>query len=284
MRRTKYILGMLVFLFFIQSALAQERGRRRGPQRTNAGPIDRGNIPIWPVNPLFPVDHFTFARLKYQSNRPERSSFAWWTDFPDADLNLSFRLQELTSLLVNPEPKTVELTDPVLFDYPWVFMSGCGNAIFSEEEAKNLRRYLLNGGFMMVDDFWGQTEWDGFYEAIKQVFPEYEPIDIPRSHPLFHCVYDIPDDRPLQTPHMAAAVRGRESGITHEEHEGGNSQEIHFRGIHDSKGRLMVLICHNTDNGDGWEEEGADPWFFHEFSENRNYPLGINIIFYAMTH
>jgi hypothetical protein len=265
------------------TAWAQFRGRRRPSYRE--GPVDRGNVPTWPVDEKFPRDLFTFARLRYQSTGRERSSYAWWTDYPDADLNLSYRLQELSAMRVNPEPKVLEITDPALFHYPWVFMSGAGNIILSEEEAVILRRYLLNGGFMMVDDFWGQAEWDGVQRAMKQVFPDRDPVDVPRSHPLFHCLFDLPDSLSLQTPNIMWAIRNRNTGITWEDdHEGGNTRENHFRALFDDKGRLMVFFCHNTDNGDGWEEESSDPWFFTEFSEKKNYPLGFNVIFYVMTH
>jgi len=265
------------------TAIAQFGGRRRS--RSREGPLDRGDVPTWPVDEKFPQDIFTFARIKYTSTGWERSSYAWWTDYPDADLNLSFRLQQLTALKVNPEPKVIEITDPDLFNYPWVFMSGLGNITLSDTEAQILRRYLRSGGFIMVDDFWGQAEWDGFYRAIKKVLPNLEPVDLPRSHPIFHCVMDLPDDLSLQTPNMPFATRNRNTGITWEDdHEGGNTRDVHFRAIFDEKGRMMVMICHNTDNGDGWEEETSDPWFFSTFSEKKNYPLAINILFYAMTH
>jgi hypothetical protein len=260
------------------------RGRRWRPG-AGIGPVDRGDVPTWAADEKFPRDLFTFARLRYDSTGRERTSFAWWTDYPDADLNLSYRLHELTAWRVNPEPIVVEITDPLLFDYPWVFMSGVGHIALSDREAKILRSYLLSGGFLMVDDFWGQAEWDGFYRAIKKVFPDREPVDLPRKHPIFHCVYDLPDDRPLQTCNIGAAIANRETGITWEDgHAGGNTRDVHFRAILDDHERVMVMICHNTDNGDGWEEETADPWFFNKFSENRNYPLAINILFYAMTH
>jgi len=164
-------------------------------------------------------------------------------------------------------------------------MSGVGNIILDNREARTLRTYLLSGGFLMVDDFWGQTEWDGFYLALKQVFPDREPVDLPRNHPIFHCVYDLPEERSLQTPNIRAAIASRTTGITWEDsHAGGNTRDTHFRAVCDDRGRMMVMICHNTDNGDGWEEEGTDQWFFRTFSENKNYPLAINILFYAMTH
>ena len=267
----------------LSTALAQFRARRRPNYST--GPIDRGNVPSWPVDETFAKEAFTFARLKYRSTGRETSSYAWWTDFPDADLNLSYRLQQLTALKVNPEPKVLEITDPELFHCPWVFMSGAGNIILDVDEAQILGTYLRNGGFLMVDDFWGQAEWDGFYRAIKMVLPDREPVDLPRIHPIFHSIFDLPEDLSLQTPNMPFATRNRNSGITWEDnHEGGNTRDVHFRAIFDEKGRMMVMICHNTDNGDGWEEESSDPWFFTEFSEKRNYPLGFNILFYAMTH
>jgi len=259
------------------------RGGRRGPP--GSGPVERGSVPMWGIDERFPRDLFTFARLKYRSSRPERTSYAWWTDHPKADLNLSYRLHQLSSLAVNPEPKVVDVLDPELFDYPWVMMSGAGNITLSEPEATTLRRYLLSGGFLWVDDFWGQAEWDGVYAALKQVLPDREPVDLPRSHPLFHFLFDLPDDRPLQTPNLYSAVANRDTGITWEDnHAGGNTRDAHFRAVFDSRGRLLVMLCHNTDNGDGWEEEGADPWFFREFSENKNYPLAFNLIFYMMTH
>jgi len=279
-RRTVVIVCLLSVA---AGAVAQFRGRRRPIYGT--GPVERGNIPSWPVDEKFPKDLFTFARIKYRSIGWERSSYAWFTDYPDADLNLSFRLQQLTALKVNPEPKVLEITDPALFDFPWVFMSGAGNILLDDHEAEILRTYLLHGGFMMVDDFWGQAEWDGVYRAIKKVFPDREPVDLPRSHPIFHCLFDLPDDLSLQTPNIRWAVANRQTGITWEDdHAGGNTRDVHFRALFDNTGRIMVMFCHNTDNGDGWEEESSDPWFFTEFSEKRNYPLALNIILYAMTH
>jgi hypothetical protein len=267
----------------VSTALAQWGGRRRF--RPGVDSMDRGDVPTWPVNEKFPRDLFTFARLQYTSSAPERTSYAWWTDYPDADLNLSYRLQQLTTIPVNPEPKVVEITDPELFDYPWVFMSGAGHIELSDVEARTLRAYLNNGGFLMVDDFWGRTEWNGVSRALRQVFPNREPVDLPRSHPLFHAVYDLPNDRSLQTPNLRSAIANRDSGITWEDgHAGGDTRDPHFRAVFDDGGRMMVLLCHNTDNGDGWEEETSDPWFFHTFSENKNYPLAINIIVYTMTH
>jgi len=253
-------------------------GRRFAP--TGDGPIERGNVPTWPLDKRFPKDVFTFARIKYPSTW-ERQSLAWYTDYPDADLNFSWRLQQLTSLKVNPDPKLLELTDPELFNYPWIFMSGVGNIILNDAEAAALRRYLLNGGFLFVDDFWGENEWESFHTAIKKAFPDRETVPVPRSHQIFHCLYDIPDSRPLQTPNIRFAIANRNTGITWERPD---ARQVDYRALYDDRGRMMAFISHNSDTGDGWEEEGTDAWFFHQFSENKCYPLGMNIVFYALTH
>jgi hypothetical protein len=155
-----------------------------------------------------------------------------------------------------------------------------GYIYLEEDERQALRSYLLNGGFLMVDDFWGDEEWQGFYREIKQVFPEYEPEELTLDHPIFHCVYDL-TERP-QIPAIGYA-RQMANGEVYSA-QGYGTEEVHYWGLYDANRRLMAVICHNTDLGDGWEREGEDPWYFREFSEKKAYPLGINIIFHAMTH
>ncbi|HEV2292709.1 MAG TPA: DUF4159 domain-containing protein [Tepidisphaeraceae bacterium] len=243
---------------------------------------DRNGVPDWQVDPQFKKDLFTFVRVRYSSaGYGRRRGGDWATDYPDADLNLSFRLQQLTSLKVDPNPKVVELTDDALFDYPFIYMIEPGNLYFDDDEIVALRRYLTNGGFMMVDDFWGEYEYQNFYEQMKRVFPEakQEPVELDISHPIFSCVYQL-KEKP-QVPSIGMAYRGRAAGITWERSD---AREVHFKAIYDDKDRMMVIICHNTDLGDGWEREGEDEWYFKEFSEKKAYPMGINIVFYAMTH
>lgn len=293
-----YFAGLALLGSVADTALAQWDGGPRGPGgrgfggrggrprvRSSTDPVERGNVPSWPMDSRFPYDVFTFVRIKYPSTGWERSSYAWFTDWPGADLNLSFRLQQLTAIRVNPDPLVLELSDPRLVNYPWCIMSGPGNMVLTDGEAERLGSYLRNGGFLMVDDFWGQAEWDGVMSNLNRALPGCEVVDLPRTHPIFHCVCDIPDSLSLQTPNIGWASRNRNTGITWEDdHVGGNTRDPHFRAIHDAKGRIMVFLCHNTDNGDGWEEESSDPWFFSEFSEKKNYPLGINVVYYAMTH
>jgi hypothetical protein len=255
-------------------------------------PDDRAGVPNWKVDERFKNDVFTFVRVQYDSMRGGRGGGrrgwgrggggGWATDWPDSDLNFSFRLQQLTALKVNPEPIWLRLTDERLFDYPFIYMIEPGRLYFSEEEVKALRQYLLSGGFLMVDDFWGDDQWDNFHEQIRRVFPDREPQELPADHEIFRCVYRL-KEKP-QIPSIGAAWAGRESGVTWEYYHGGNTRDVHYKGLFDDKGRMMAIICHNTDLGDGWEREGEDAWYFHEFSEKKAYPMGINIVTYAMTH
>ncbi|APW63827.1 DUF4159 domain-containing protein [Paludisphaera borealis] len=278
-------------------ALAQQRGGRGwrwggGGSPLDGLPADRSGVPDWKVDERFKNDVFTFVRVQYDSDfsnfyggggRGGRRGWGgggtWTTDWPDSDLNFSYRLQQLTSLKVNPKPITLRLTDEKLFDYPFLYFIEVAGLSFSEEEAAALRRYLLNGGFMMVDDFWGEAAYQNFADQMKRVFPDREPVELPITHEIFQCVYRL-KEKP-QVPSIHSWYPG--SDVTWEDH-GPGSREVHYKGISDDKGRLMAIICHNTDLGDGWEREGEDPSYFKEFSEKKSYPMGINIVTYAMTH
>ena len=258
--------------------IAQRRGRYREPPVTQ---INRGDVPMWEIDKKFKKDVFTFVRIKYESSGYGGWGGAgvWWVDYPDAELNLSYRLQQLTSLKVNPEGRVLELTDRELFDYPFIYIVEPGELQFKEEEVKNLRRYLLSGGFLMIDDFWGEAQWRNLYQQMKRVFPEREPHELDISHQIFNCVFTL-KEKP-QIPNVGTGTRSQWDGITWETYD---SKEPHYKAFYDDKGRIMVMICHNTDLGDGWEREGENEYYFKEFSEKKAYPLGINIIFYAMTH
>ena len=244
-----------------------------------------GDTPNWSTDGPFKKDVFTFVRIKYSVNGAHGygrdPDFRWMIDFPDSDLNFSFRLQQVTSIRVDPEGKILELTDKELFDYPFIYIVEPGRLTFTEEEARILERYLLNGGFLMCDDFWGDKDWEAFTFELKKVFRNRQPEDLPLSHPIFNCVFPL-KEKP-QVPGIDWGIRSEFTGITYENH-GPGCEEVHYRAIFDDKRRIMVILCHNTDLGDGWEREGDDPYYFTEFSEPKAYPMGINIVFYAMTH
>ncbi|MHC2066256.1 DUF4159 domain-containing protein [Bremerella sp. T1] len=265
------LLGSIVLAQFEGGNPFRDNFSRRGRYNRDRGP-ERGARNDWEIDERFEHDAFRFARVKYTSYGWRDK---WAVDFPESDLNLPHRLRELTSMEVHPESVIVELTDESLSDYPFLYLVEPGNMNLSEGEVNGLRRYLLNGGFLMVDDFWGEDEWRNFYDNIKRVFPNREPEELPLEHDIFHLVYDLAE-KPMIIS-IGAWMRGNHT----ERHD---AQEPHYKGIFDDKGRMMVVICHNTDLGDGWEEEGVDPRYFKEYSERFAYPLGINIITYAMTH
>ena len=276
----RIIVPAIVVVLVAGVALAQYRSRRGGGYRSPRVQdltVDRNGVETWPVDPNFKTDLFTFVRIQYDDYYgPGRQ---WLTDYPDSDLNFSFRLQQLTSLKVDPNPKVHRLTDDAIFDYPFIYMIEPGSLQFSEEEIVALRRYCYNGGFLMVDDFWGPDEWNNFYDQIKRVFPDREPRELPLDHPVFSMVYKLTEKPQLPSINHAMSYRGTERTW-----EDSRDPEVHYQGIFDDNGRMMVIICHNTDLGDGWEREGENEYYFREFSEKKAYPMGINIVFYAMTH
>jgi hypothetical protein len=296
MTKSKWFIILFVVTCFGAGVVvfAQRGYNRRGPYREPSGPrYDiRAGVPDWDTGGEFSNDVFTFARIRYSSGYGGRGSRGrggrygrgfsggnWATDYPDSDLNFSFRLHQLTAMEVNPDGVVIELTNPQLFNYPFIYIVEPGRLVFSDEEVRVLRRYLLNGGFLMVDDFWGEAEWYNFYYEIKRVFPDREPVELTLDHPIFHAVFDL-KEKP-QIPNISAALQGRSQGITWERTD---ARTPHYKALYDDKGRMMAIICHNTDLGDGWEREGENEWYFREFSEKKAYPLGINIVFYAMTH
>lgn len=273
------------------AVFAQRPGRGGGPDRftsrtggsrlaSNSDP--RRGVPEWQVNESFKADVFTFARLRYRSS----GRGGWRNDWPAADLNLSYRLNQLTSMHVDPEAAVVDIDDPRLFELPFVFMSDPRSLDLNDEEAAILRRYLTNGGFIMVDDFWGQRMWDHLFEEFKKVFPNPQWVSLPGDHPIFNVPYKLPykpqvpsEDSAHATKDLTGPERTWEMEIKWEP-----PQPPDYRAFVDEKGRILMLVCLNTDLGDGWEEEGISQWFFETYAEKLSYPMGINILFHTMTH
>jgi Domain of unknown function (DUF4159) len=282
-RRSLFVLVPLAALLLAAVSFAQYR-RGGGRREFNPDNVDRGGVPEWKNDERFKDDVFTFVRVRYSSygrggwgGYGGRGGGRWATDYPDADLNFSYRLQQLTALEVDPNGKVLELTDPALFDHPWLYLIEPGDMFLEEAEVLALRKYLLNGGFLMVDDFWGEREWANFYDNIKRVFPDREPVELPLEHEIFHCVYDL-----KKKPQVPNIHSWQQSGRTDDNRH--DTAVVHYRALFDDKGRMMALICHNTDIGDAWEREGEDSEYFKQFSEKWSYPMGINIVVYAMTH
>ena len=234
--------------------------------------------PMWTNAPGFEKDVFTFVRIK-RSNGGRGGRGDWTTDAPDSDLNFSYRLQQLTSIKVDPNGLFLRLTDPELFSHPFIYMVEPGSLYLDDEEIAALRKYLLNGGFVWLDDFWGDNEWDNVERVFKQVFPDRSFVELPLDHSLYHGVFEIKSKG--QVPNVQTGTASQYTGITYERYD---AKVVHHRVIFDDKGQIMVFATHNTDNGDGWEWEGNNHYYFENFSEKISYPLAVNVIFHVMTH
>lgn len=287
MRRRLLISMALILLVSI--GLGQRRrgggwGWGGGEFETASNPREIGQhgnqTPNWTNTSGFENDVYTFVRIRREHSG--RSGGPWWTDAPDADLNLAYRLQQMTSLKVNPDGLFLKLTDPEVLNYPFIYMVEPGSLYLNDEEVVALRKYLENGGFLMLDDFWGEYQWEGMANELRKVFPKREWVELPIEHPLYHCVFDIKSKG--QVPNVQLGMQSEHTGVTWEYHDGEECKEVHHRVIYDDKGRIMVMATHNTDNGDGWEWEGDNRYFFEHFSEKISYPLAVNILFYCMTH
>ncbi len=244
-------------------------------------PSHSTGTPTWTNPKGFENDAFTFVRVR-RGRAPYAAGGNWATDTPDSDLNLSYRLQQMTSMRVNPDGRFIRLTDPDLSNFPFIYMVEPGSLYLSEAEIVALRKYLQNGGFLMLDDFWGDSEWANAEQVLKRVLPNNSFVELPLDHPIYHCVFEIKTKG--QVPNVRLGEQSQYDGRTWEPNHDGDTRTVHHRAIFDEKGRMMVIATHNTDNGDGWEREGESDYFFTHFSEKISYPLGINIIFYAMTH
>jgi hypothetical protein len=227
---------------------------------------------------------FHFCRLVYQGNRGGGGG-NWTTDFPRADINMSIRLSELTRTNVSFSPSgepnhlLVRPSDDTLFQCPFVIMAAPGSAFFDEADAARLREYLLKGGFLWGDDFWGSYQWAAWEMQLRKIFPatEYPVVDLPPDHPLLRTQFEVKEIP--QIPNIGFFIRS--GGGTSE--QGADSAVPRARMIADAAGRVMILMTHNTDISDSWEREGDDPVYFYNFSP-RGYAFGINALLYSMTH
>ncbi|MGI9627871.1 MAG: DUF4159 domain-containing protein [Longimicrobiales bacterium] len=253
-----------------ESQRFRSRGRRRAPIKKPIEASVRGE--------------FTFCRLMYQSFKREWLGTGWTTDYPDGDRNLPLRLSQLTKTDIakaengDPFHAVVEADEPDLYECPFIFASDVGTVRFTTEEREALRDYLLKGGFLWADDFWGQDAWDVWAREVANILPEYPISPVPQNHVLFHTLYSV--DSIPQVPSIQYWYR---SGRLDTSERGAESATPTLHGVFDETGRLMIVMTHNTDIADGWEREGEDDEFFFLFSPNA-YAVGVNVILYALTH
>lgn len=274
-------LTLMTFLWFGWLGQAPVRGQRGAPRLEFQAPREM----LRSARTALPRrrGEFTFARLRYASvdwsgfgGRGGRGGFAsWMTDYPKADQQFIFGLRGWvrSNLDISDEPVSVALSDPALFSLPFIYVVEPGRMELSREDSTSLREYLLRGGFLILDDFWGAYEWENVKFQLNKVFPEYPTRQLALDHPLFHCYFDIGEV--LQTPNFQNIVYRGETA-----EKGGTVPS--YWGVFDDAERLMVFIGRNLDNGDAWEWID-DPRYPLRYGLGA-YKIGANAIFYAMTH
>jgi hypothetical protein len=234
----------------------------------------------------WPDRNVSGCHMLYTSVRRENNGSGWRTDYPWAQRNLLIRMSELTKTHVSwlrqgvPHVWLVRLTDPALFQCAFVMASDVGTIGLSAGEVDALRRYLLKGGFLWVDDFWGEAAWEQWSTELARALPAHEyPIeDVPLSDPIFRSMLEVKKIPQVTGIGFWRSVRGRTTSERGEE-----TAVPHFRAVRDAHGRMMVLMTHNTDLSNAWERETEDPAYFYQFSVE-GYALGINVLLHAMTH
>jgi hypothetical protein len=229
---------------------------------------------------------FVFARLMYPQHPEARfggrrwggysdwreGGTSWTQDYPRADRHFLMALRRLTRTQVRSVEQPVNLDDgDDVFNWPWLAAGEMGDWKLTESQAKQLREYLLRGGFLMLDDFWGPDEWARFDESMKLVFPDREIVEIDNDDPIFHAVYDLNDRYQILGQWGLRGYSDRVAG-THAQ----------WKGIYDDHKRLMVAMDFNSDVGDSWEW-ADDPRYPEAFSA-LGMRIGVNYVVYSLTH
>jgi hypothetical protein len=272
--------GVIVAVLLAATTATAQRGF--GGRGFNRG---EGGIP-----PRFPEmsefdGAFHFCRLMYRQVRAHQRGLGWGTDYPDAEINFSIRLSELTKTRVSrsadnqPNHFVVRPTDDALFQCPFIIASDPGSAGFSDLEAEALRNYLLKGGFLWVDDFWGPWAWDDWAGEIAKALPptQYPIRELSFDHPIFRTMFTVTRIPQVPSWQFWDGSGGETSEM------GSDSAQPNMAAIADASGRIMVLMTHNTDISDSWEREGQNPQYFLSFSPD-GYAVGLNVALYAMSH
>lgn len=209
----------------------------------------------------------------------------WWdTDYPDAEQNLLRGVQRYTNVDANPRNyKYIELTDPLLYENIFLYMnwkrvpigSSYSGPNYSPEEIEALREFMFRGGFVMVDDFWGQPHLDDMFAEMGKIFPDREIVKLDTSHEIFHVFFDI--DEVAQVPgRMVTWDFGGYMSLDDPSYP----PEVYA--VLDDDGRVMMVANYNTDLGDGWEHT-----FYKGYptkSSNDAYKIAINYLIYAFSH
>jgi hypothetical protein len=215
---------------------------------------------------------YAFARLRYRSIGRSWRGGSWGTDSNKSEKQFIQGVRRLTRIHARSNEQIIDIDSDDVYNWPWLYAVEVGYWDVSDDQARRLRDYLDRGGFLMVDDFHGTSEWAVFAESLRRIFPDRPVVELENDNAIFHVLYDL--DERVQVP-------GRQfirSGRTYER----DGVEARWRGILDDKGRVQVAICHNMDLGDAWE--WADTPEYPERFASLAYRIGINYLVYSMTH
>ncbi len=210
----------------------------------------------------FPTATSSSAACSTRSVRREPSGGGWRTDYPYGEINLTTRFSELTRTPVSrgpdgrPNHYVVRITDDELFECPFTMASDVGTIGLQDDEAARLRLYLLKGGFLWVDDFWGDAAWEQWTQELARVLPpsEYPIEDVPMTDPIFRSQFTV-----TKVPQITNIGFWRRTGGRETSERGDESRDAHFRVIRDHRGRIMVVMTHNTDVGRLLGARGGGP-------------------------
>ncbi len=228
---------------------------------------------------------FVTGRLMYPDGRGfgrrrrggwEAGGTSWAVDYPEGDRTFVQLLRRFSTIDARSVEQPVNPDDAEDMAYwPFLMVGLAGYWELTDVQVQNLRNYLLKGGFLFADSFFGSRSWPGFAAGIKRILPEYQIVDLDGSEAVFHTVYDIPALASTQIPNMNSLMGGGGGWLD-------DGSEPHWRGVFDDNGRLLVLIAFNNDVADSWQ--WADDPNYPAERVNLGLRLAVNIAVYAMTH
>jgi len=273
MPRFTYFIGLLLAL--LPAAASAQREFRQYPAMEY---MDHSLPPDWEE-----PGEFVSGRLMYPAGRGfgwggeyKRGGTSWTVDYPEGDRTFVELLRRFSTINTRSVEQPVDPDDlDDMQHWPFLMVGLAGYWQLSELQVRNLRDYLLKGGFLFADSFFGSDSWPGFAAGIKRILPEYAIVDLDGDHPVFHTVYDIPALAETQIPNMQSLMRGGGGYL-------GDGWEPHWRGVIDDQGRLLVLIAFNNDVADSWQ--WADDPRYPAERVNLGLRLAVNIAVYALSH
>ena len=215
---------------------------------------------------------FAYTRLRYTSYNDRFRYRAWGIDANKSDRLFIKGLRRLTRVDGRSVEQIVDTQNDEMFNWPWIYVVSGGDWVINEEEGARLRRYFDRGGFMIVDDFHGEPEWETFMYGLEMMFPDRVPVELDDSAEIFHVFYDLTDR--TQVPGYQIVTQGimyERGGVT-----------PHWRAVLDEEGRVQIGLFFNHDLGDAWEF-ADDPAYPEQFA-SMAYRMGVNYVIYPMTH